>query len=134
MCIRDRLRDSKKSSVKPIEQKPDILKSLPGFIGTDIIAVSSDLHYLNVWTEQGRATVLGNLRDAVNELDDKGMQIHRSHWVASKHVKRVVGTANKGACILTNNLRIPISRRRWKDVQQYFGHGVVRGNPPGTNT
>lgn len=123
-----------KSTDKLTEHKAEILKSLPDFIGTDIIAISSDLHYLNVWTEQGRATVLGNLRDAVIELDDKGMQIHRSHWVAYKHVKRVVGNANKGACILTNNLRIPVSRRRWKDVQQYFGRGVISGSASSMNT
>lgn len=103
----------------------DFLDSIPGFIGTDIIAVSSDLHYLNVWTAQGRATVLGNLRDAVSELGDIGMQIHRSHWVASKHVERVVGNTNNGECILSNDLRIPISRRKYKEVRQYFGHGVV---------
>ncbi len=122
------VRRPERQSGQPFTEKTGFLNSLPGFIGTEIIAVSSDLHYLNVWTEQGRATVLGNLRDAVSELGDTGMQIHRSHWVASKHVTRVVGNSNKGACLLSNDLRIPISRRRWKKVQQYYGRGVLGGS------
>lgn len=105
------------------------LSSLPGVIGKDVIAVSSDLHYLNVWTVAGRTTVLGNLRDVVAELDDIGMQVHRSHWIAHAHVRRIVGTASSGACILSNELRIPISRRRWKDVREQFGRGFVENGP-----
>lgn len=106
-------------------QKQQYLSSLPGIVGTDIIAVSSDLHYLNVWTVEGRSTVLGNLRGVVDDLGEFGMQVHRSHWVAHAHVQRIVGNASKASCILTNELRIPISRRRWKSVREYYGRGVV---------
>ena len=101
------------------------LSTLPGFVGTDVIAVASDLHYLNVWTVAGRTTVLGNLRDVVADLGDIGLQVHRSHWVAHAHVRRILGTASDGACILSNELRVPISRRRWKDVREQYGRGVV---------
>lgn len=104
------------------------LSTLPGIIGEDVIAVSSDLHYLNVWTMAGRTTVLGNLRDVVKELGGIGMQVHRSHWIAHKHVQRIVGTSTNGACILSNELRVPISRRRWKAVRDQFGRGVVSVN------
>ena len=105
------------------------LINLPGVVGTDVIAISSDLHYLNVWTVAGRTTILGNLRDAVAELDDIGMQVHRSHWVAHAHVKRIVGTASDAACILSNELRIPISRRKWKSVREHYGRGFVNTEP-----
>ena len=55
------------------------LLSLPGVIGSDIVAVSSDLHYLNVWTVAGRTTVLGSLRDVASELADAGM--HARHHI-----------------------------------------------------
>ena len=109
---------------KPATQK--FLMSLSGVIGTDVIAVSSDLHYLNVWTVAGRTTVLGNLRDVVSELADTGMQVHRSHWVTHDHVRRIVGTSNNAACILSNELRIPVSRRRWKAVREQYGRGVLK--------
>jgi len=121
------------SPVNPLtdqqQNKTAILNSLPGIVGNDIIAISSDLHYLNVWTQDGRATVLGSLKDAVNELGDAGMQIHRSHWVANAHVRRVVGSASKGACILSNDLKIPVSRRRFKEVREFYGKGVVSQQP-----
>ena len=101
------------------------LDSLPGVVGTDVIAVSSDLHYLNVWTVAGRTTVLGKLRDVVDELEDQGMQIHRSHWVAHAHVRRITGSATNAACLLSNQLRVPVSRRRWAAVREQYGRGVV---------
>jgi hypothetical protein len=114
---------SSEQQAEPISQR--FLASLPGVVGTDIIAIASDLHYLNVWTVAGRTTVLGNLRDVVKDLGDVGLQVHRSHWVAHAHVRRIVGTASDGACILSNELRVPISRRRWKDVREQYGRGVI---------
>lgn len=104
------------------------LLSLPGIVGTDVVTIASDLHYLNVWTVAGRTTVLGNLRDVAAELGDQGMLVHRSHWVAHAHVRRIVGTANSAACLMSNELRIPVSRRRWKAVREQFGRGVIHAS------
>lgn len=118
--------DDAKSKVPPASNAAQqFLNSLPGVIGTDVIAVSSDLHYLNVWTVAGRTTVLGNLKDVAEELEPIGLRVHRSHWVANAHVRRIVGTSNNAMCILSNELRIPISRRRWKACRDRFGRGVV---------
>lgn len=108
------------------KQGERFLASLPGVVGKDVIAIASDLHYLNVWTVAGRTTVLGNLKDVITDLGDIGMQVHRSHWVAHSHVRRIVGTASDSACILSNELRVPISRRRWRAVREQYGRGVVR--------
>lgn len=114
-----------KASQPPQGKKQKFLLSLPGVVGTDVVAVSSDLHYLNVWTVAGRSTVLGNLRDVVDDLSETGMQVHRSHWVAHAHVRRIVGSSSNASCIMSNELRIPISRRRWKAVREHYGRGVV---------
>jgi len=76
----------------------------------------------------GRSTVPGNLRDVVSDLGDHGMQVHRSHWVAHSHVRRILGTATTASCIMSNELRIPVSRRRWKSVREQYGRGVVHSN------
>lgn len=114
----------------PASDKNDVaggfLQTLPGIFGSDIIAISSDLHYLNVFTLVGRTTVLGNLRDVASELQDTGLQVHRSHWVAHKHVDRIVNSGGQAACIMSNGLRVPVSRRRWKAVRQYYGRGVIQ--------
>lgn len=121
------------AEVTDLSDKPatsQFLISLPGVVGTDVVTVASDLHYLNVWTSAGRTTVLGNLRDVALELDDRGMLVHRSHWVAHSHVRRIVGTGSNAACILSNELRVPISRRRWKAVREQYGRGVVNVSNP----
>jgi len=105
------------------------LQSLPGIFGKDIIAISSDLHYLNVFTLVGKTTILGNLRDVATELQDTGLQVHRSHWVAHKHVDRIVNTGGQAACIMSNSIRIPVSRRRWKTVRNFYGQGVINRSP-----
>lgn len=109
-----------------IDDKHRFLSSLPGIVGKDIVAVASDLHYLNVWTVAGRTTVLGSLKDVSDELSNLGIQVHRSHWVAHAHVSRIVGNSSSAACIMSNELRIPISRRRWKSVKEHYGRGVVK--------
>ncbi|MFK7855489.1 MAG: LytTR family DNA-binding domain-containing protein [Granulosicoccus sp.] len=109
------------------ERGQRLLSSLPGIVGTDVVAVASDLHYLNVWTVAGRTTVLGSLHTVVTELGDVGMQVHRSHWVAHAHVRRIVGNSGSASCILSNELRVPVSRRRWKAVREQYGRGVVHG-------
>jgi hypothetical protein len=101
------------------------LQSLPGIFGRDIIAISSDLHYLHVFTLIGKTTVLGNLRDVAAELGNAGLQVHRSHWVAHSHVERIVNSGGQAACIMSNGIRVPVSRRRWKTVRDYYGQGVI---------
>lgn len=89
------------------------LTSLSGVVGIDVIATAS---YLNVWIVAGRTTVLGNLKELVNDRGDIGMQVHRAHRVAHAHVQRIVDTASHSACNLPNGLRVPIRRRSWKAV------------------
>lgn len=124
--------DSEESpqSLKENVSTQRFLTTLPGVVGTDVIAVASDLHYLNVWTVAGRTTVLGNLKDVTADLGHIGMQVHRSHWVAHSHVRRITGNASNAACILSNELRVPISRRRWKAVKEQYGRGVVHTSQP----
>lgn len=100
-------------------------RSLPDVLGRNIIAISSDLHYLHVYTTQGRALVLGNLRDIAAALDAEGMLVHRSHWVAHKHLQRVAIAGSEASCVMSNGLRIPISRRKRKLVKTRYGQCAV---------
>lgn len=98
---------------------------LPAALGRDVVAVSSDLHYLHVHTTRGSAMILGSLRDAAAALGDAGMIVHRSHWVAHAHVRRVVIAGSEAACQLSTGLSIPVSRRRRRDVRRQYGDGAV---------
>ena len=94
------------------------LRLLPGEIGTDIIYLMSELHYLRVVTTKGSTLVLYNLRDAVDELPaDLGLQPHRSYWVAFRHLQRLVRRAGKAYLALSDGSTVPVSRRRLSEVR-----------------
>jgi hypothetical protein len=94
---------------------------IPRALGRDIIAVSSDMHYLHVHTTLGKCMVLGTIRDAASLLGDAGLQVHRSHWVAHAHVRRIRKRGSAWECVMTNDLRIPVSRRNRARVAEWYG-------------
>lgn len=95
--------------------------ALPPAIGTDVISVSADLHYLTVHTAAGKATIWFALRDAVAELGQRGLQIHRSHWVARDHVRRVRRSGGRWRIELSDGRHLPVSRRRRAAVRETLG-------------
>ncbi|MEM8997713.1 MAG: LytTR family DNA-binding domain-containing protein [Acidobacteriota bacterium] len=100
---------------------------LPAALGRDVAALSSQLHYLEVHTTRGRALVLYNLKDAVDELERvlDGLQIHRSHWVADAHVRRLTRRSGGWICELNTGLELPVSRRRAADAKRRWGAGAT---------
>jgi hypothetical protein len=101
-----------------LQAKDGFLNLLPGRIGTDVLYLMSELHYLRVVTTRGSALVLYNLSDAVSELaPNSGLQPHRSYWVALKHVNRLLKREGKNCLELSNGSQVPISRRRLSDVK-----------------
>ena len=63
--------------------------------------------------------MLHRLIDAVRELsEDDGMQVHRSWWVASKAVERVETENRQRFLILSNGLRVPVSRNHLPAVRK----------------
>jgi DNA-binding LytR/AlgR family response regulator len=89
----------------------DLLSRLPRRIGTDIVAVSADLHYLRVYTSSGEALILMSLGRAVEALGViPGQKIHRSHWVALAHVLSLDNDGDRVLCRLKNGLQLPVSR------------------------
>jgi len=108
--------------------KPELdvfIDSLPAAIGQDIIAASSDLHYINVHTTKGKALVLGSLKYVAEVFGDEGMMTHRGRWIIKRHVERVKLGKDTAYCLMSNGLRVPISRSRRKTVSNEFGRGAV---------
>ena len=71
------------------------------------------LHYLRLRTTAGEALVLYPFGKAVADLTEAGvgLQIHRSHWVATAHVGRVVRRGQGALCTLSTGLTLPVSRQ-----------------------
>lgn len=69
------------------EPPSKFLDRLPVEAGRDIIYLKMSDHYVTVVTTLGRCTVLMRFVDAVAELGDRGLRVHRSYWVAYPHVE-----------------------------------------------
>jgi hypothetical protein len=89
----------------------DLLSRLPRRIGTDIVAISAELHYLRVYTRTGEALILMSFGRAVEALGViPGQVIHRSHWIALGHLTTISSDGDRLICKLNTGLQLPVSR------------------------
>jgi hypothetical protein len=109
-----------------IKETPNDLKNKVGFLSKDIIktnviAISSELHYVRIYTEVKQYLILGSLKDVISEFEENsGIQIHRSHWVSKKYVKSIEKTKSGIICVLRNGLTFPVSRRKKNEIKTFF--------------
>lgn len=91
-------------------------------IGTDIIYMMSELHYVRVVTSKGETLVLHNLKDAIEELPAKysGIQTHRSYWAATKHIESIKEKNGHRSLVLSMEKIIPVSRRKLGEVKAFL--------------
>lgn len=100
--------DPKTGASRPLV---DLLSRLPRRIGTDIVAISAELHYLRVYTRGGEALILMSFGRAVEALSViPGQAIHRSHWIALAHVVALESDGDRVICRLDTGLDLPVSR------------------------
>jgi len=93
------------------KQRPAFFARLPSALGTQIISLSAQDHYVEVTTTKGTTLVLLGLSDAVEELTGlDGMQIHRSHWVARNAAVRLRRSSGKLMLELADERQLPVSR------------------------
>lgn len=88
-----------------------LLDQIPADLGSDIVALEMEDHYVRVHTALGSALVLMRLRDAmvlVTEIE--GMQVHRSWWVARGAVEDVLRDGRNVRLKLPRDLEAPVAR------------------------
>lgn len=86
-------------------------RRIPAHLGTRLLALEMEDHYLRIHTDQGSDLVLCRLSDAVAELEGTdGLQVHRSFWVARKGLAAVRREEAKVTLLLENGLEVPVSR------------------------
>ena len=90
---------------------------LPRDVGRDVIYANVSGHYLHVVTTAGTCLVLMRLSDAVLALGDLGMQVHRSYWVAHRHIDGVIQRGQRTLLRLTGSHEIPVSRTHLASVR-----------------
>lgn len=117
-------RQATDGAVASTPSRPAWCERLPTELGTDVIAVASELQYLRVWTPRGCALILGALADVEAEGAGQGLRVHRSWWVACDHIASVRRTATGAVCVMSDGRQVPVSRRRRAEVLARFGDGA----------
>lgn len=95
----------------PQEARPPLIDRLPHAARGKLRYLSMQDHYVEVHTDKGSALVLMRFADALREVGDvKGVQVHRSHWVA---LDAVTGNWRKDGKLflkLADDSLLPVSR------------------------
>ena len=105
------------------------LDRLPETVGRDVVYLKVNGHYINVITTAGSAAVLMRFADAVAELGDMGLQVHRSFWVASRHVAEIARREDRTLVRVTGGDEVPVSRTFLASVRKLAveeGHRIPR--------
>jgi hypothetical protein len=95
-----------------------LLDQLPAELGSQIIALEMEDHYVRVHTALGSALVLMRLRDAmvlVGEIE--GMQVHRSWWVARGAVEDVLREGRNVRLQLARGIEAPVARAKVAELR-----------------
>ena len=115
----------------PAAFPPALLSRLPPGIGSDIIALETEDHYLRVHAVGGSALILMRMADAVALLDPQlGAQVHRRWWVAQAAVAGVRTEGQKLSLCLIDKTLVPVGRTFSAAARARFAQARNIG-PPG---
>lgn len=102
---------SRNEAAADVDEQDDFWSRIPTKLGRDLVAMTSELHYLRIYTPEGDALILHAFGRALKNLHAiDGMRIHRSHWVAIDHIQALRREGEKVICRLDNDIELPVSR------------------------
>jgi hypothetical protein len=100
------------SPVSETSGESDLFALLPLRLGTDIICMAMEDHYVRVHTPLGSDLLLMPMARAVEDVAGiEGFRVHRSWWVARSAVLRIDGPARTMRLRLVNGMDVPVARR-----------------------
>lgn len=83
---------------------------LPEMMGRDVVYLNVCGHYINVVTTTGSCLILMRFADAMAALGDLGLQVHRSYWVAYRHITGILRRDERTLVRVTGPHEVPVSR------------------------
>ena len=96
-----------------------LLDQLPPALGTEVIALEMEDHYVRVHTALGSELVLMRLRDAIAHVSEiEGRQVHRSWWVARLAVEDVRREGRNVRLVLPGGLEAPVARAQVSELKE----------------
>ena len=99
------------------------LERLPAGLGSKIVALRSEDHYVRVYTPLGDTLVLATLSEAVRTCESLGLtgvRVHRCWWIAAGAVTEIVRNGRKLAVRLENGVEVPVSQT-YREVARHAG-------------
>lgn len=122
------------AATEGVQNVPAFFALLPAKVGTNVIALQAEDHYVRVHTTEGSALVRYRFSDAITELDAvDGLQVHRSSWARKSAIVRVETEERTWMLVLTGDLRVPVSQGFRETVRAArlpgLGKGVRDANP-----
>jgi hypothetical protein len=115
------------TSVALTEVEKAFWSKVPRELGVDVVSLSAEQHYLHVATTKGRSLILFPISRAIDAVERlHGMRIHRSHWVAMKHVTSISKEAKGLAVTLTSGETLPVSRANRPAVRELLDKDALR--------
>lgn len=109
------------SETVAVEQQtqPVFFERLPPHLGSDLLALEMEDHYVRAHTALGSELILMRMRDAVAELQGiEGAQVHRSWWVARDAVEDVKRDGRNLRLVLPGGIEAPVSRTRAAELKE----------------
>ena len=95
-----------------------LMQRLPWEKRGPLVSLSAEDHDMRVTTAYGTKLLLIRLSDAIKEVGDtRGIQIHRSHWVALDQIQKVERSGDCGKVTMKDESSCPISRKYMPDVR-----------------
>ena len=101
---------SNQTSVMP-KGPPPLLARLEFAKRGPLVSLSVQDHYVEVVTTKGASLLLMRLTDAIKETGtDTGLQVHRSHWVATTQIANITREGDKARITLKDGRDILAAR------------------------
>ena len=90
---------------------PPFMTRIPAALGTELLAVEANDHYLRIHMGLGSHLIHMRMIDALEELrQSDGLQVHRGWWVASHAVCSQTRKQAQTFLTLANGITVPVSR------------------------
>ncbi len=97
----------------------DLLKTVIG--QHEVLRVSAQDHYLELLCSDRTFLLRSRMKDALPLLSSSaGMQVHRSHWLARRHVQRLLKQGRDLRLLLNDGSQVPVARPRSQSVKRFF--------------
>lgn len=88
-----------------------LAERMPPHLGTDILCLRVEDHYVRVYTRRGDTLILARFGDAIGAVSAiEGLRVHRSWWVAAGAVDRLRRSGRTAELDLCNGLSVPVSQ------------------------